>query len=61
MYCIKRQNDGSTEMYKARLVAKDFHHQEEGVDFHGTFNPVIKPSIIRLDLSDTVSKGWTLK
>jgi len=60
VYRIKRRADGSIERYKARLVAKDFH-QAEGVDFHDTFSPVLKPLIIRLVLSHAVSQGWCLK
>ena len=59
VYRIKRRADGSIERYKARLVAKGFH-QEEGVDFHDTVSPVVKPSTIKLVLSYAVTKGWDL-
>lgn len=60
VYRTKHRADGSIKRYKTFLVAKGFH-QEEGVDFHDTFSPVIKPSMIRLVLSHVESKGWALK
>jgi histone deacetylase 1/2 len=53
----KRRSDGSLERKKARLVAKGYH-QQYGVDFDDMFNPVIKPTTIRIMLSYTVSNQW---
>nr|CAD1829404.1 unnamed protein product [Ananas comosus var. bracteatus] len=41
---------GSLDRLKTHLVAKGFH-QEEGVDFLETFNPVVKSSTIRTVLA----------
>lgn len=56
LYRIKRHSDGTLARYKARLVAQGFS-QEEGVDYFDTFNPVIKPTTIRLVLSLAISNG----
>ncbi|XP_071727408.1 uncharacterized mitochondrial protein AtMg00820-like [Rutidosis leptorrhynchoides] len=52
---VKRNPDGTIQRFKDRLVAKGFH-QRPGVDFHDTFNPVTKPTTIRI-----VARGWQLR
>ena len=59
VYKLKHNSDGTIARYKARLVAKGFH-QQQGVDYNETFNPVIEPSIVRLILSLAVSHNYSL-
>lgn len=60
VFQIKRKPNGSIEHYKVRLVAKGFN-QKEGVDYFDTFNPVIKPTAIRLVLSIAITQNWSLR
>jgi hypothetical protein len=60
VFKIKHKADDFIDRYKARLVAKEFK-QRLGLDYDDTFNPVVKPVIIRLVLSIAVSHGWTLR
>ena len=56
----KYLSDGSTDRYKACLIAEGFH-QCSGVDFHDTFNLVVKPTPIRIVLNLAVTRGWSLR
>ncbi|KAL5845194.1 hypothetical protein ACOSQ4_011152 [Xanthoceras sorbifolium] len=56
VFRIKYKPDGTVAKYKARLVAKGFH-QTASVDFTETYNPVIKPSTIRVIFTLAVTFG----
>jgi histone deacetylase 1/2 len=59
VYRVKRRPDGTMDRYKARLVAKGFK-QRYGIDYEDTFSPVVKIATIRIVLSLTVSRNWSL-
>jgi hypothetical protein len=60
VFRLKRKADGSIERYKAHLVAKGFH-QQPGIDFGGTYSPVVMPIAIRIVISLVVSVEWEIK
>ena len=55
----KRLPDGFVDMYKAQLVFKGFH-QRPSIDYHDTFNLIVKPTTVRLVLSLATSHEWCL-
>lgn len=59
VFCIKQHLNGSNSRYKAWLVAKGFH-QWPRVDYHGTFNPIIKAITVCLILSLVLLQGWSI-
>jgi histone deacetylase 1/2 len=60
VYRIKKKSDGSIDRYKAQLVAKGFK-QRYGIDCEDTFSPVVKIATIRIVLSLSISRGWSLR
>ena len=59
VFRFKWHADGSIERYNARFVAKRFH-QQPGIDYHETYSPVIKPTMVRTVLSLAISTGWSI-
>lgn len=59
LYWIKQKVDGSIDSFKARLVAKAFM-QRPSLDFHETFSPVVKPTMVRLVLSIVLQHNWPI-
>lgn len=53
---IKYDENGNEVKKKIRLVAKSCA-QQPGIDFHGTYAPVVKPSSIRLMIALSVKFG----
>jgi histone deacetylase 1/2 len=60
VFKVKRRPDGTVDRYKARLVAKGFKLRH-GIDYDDTYNPVVKPTTIRVVLSFAVMQGWHMR
>ena len=60
VYRIKHRSNGSVVRYKACLVAWGFT-QQVGLDYNETFNPMIKPTTIRVVLALAATLKWQIK
>ena len=60
VFRIKQNLDSSTTRYKARFVAKGFHHQP-GIDFHETCSPVINLITICTILNIALHRKWGIR
>jgi len=54
VFKCKFHADGTFQRCKTHLVAKGFH-QVEGLDYHETFSPVVKPTTVRVVLTKALS------
>jgi hypothetical protein len=57
VYKFKSKPDGFVDRFKVLLVAKGFK-ERQGVDYDDTYNPVVKPTTIRVISSLVAMQGW---
>ncbi|XP_042958153.1 uncharacterized mitochondrial protein AtMg00820-like [Carya illinoinensis] len=59
VFKIKLKANGTLDMPKDCVVAKGFN-QEDGINYHETFSPVIKPSIILIVITLALINYWSI-
>src|SRR5436190_202810 len=59
VYTVKQTPEKKVDMYKARLVAKEYS-QTYGINYDETFTLVAKMSMVRMLVSCAANFGWPL-
>ena len=60
VFKVKQNEEGETDDYKARYVAKGYA-QVEGVDFNETFAPTCRPETFRTVLAIAASRNVSIE
>lgn len=57
IYKVKYKSTGEIEIFKEMLVANEYS-QQEGIDYHKIFSPVVKMKTVRKILTLAAQKRW---
>jgi hypothetical protein len=60
VFKVKTKSDGSSEQYKARLVARGFQ-QSQGRDYDDTFAPVAHMTTVRTMIAVAATRSWKIQ
>ena len=60
VFKVKENADGSTERFKARLVAQGTHQKKDQLHYDETFSPVVRSEFVRTVIALAAMNGLTL-